>query len=610
MRVVVVLSCFLFGVACTASRDASSPAAADAPSAWDLQPVPSTFSVCADASGDYTTIQDAIDDAPSGALITVCAGTYSESLVIDGKSVALASADGVGAAVIDGGGTGRALRVENTPSPGFAMQGFVVQNGTTTYNGGGLYAHSAILVLEDNSFLDNDATGDGAGVWARSTEVRAVGNHFEGNVADSEGGGAMFDQCTGRLLANAFTDNSSGYGGGLAVTDSSGLRITANTMTENSADVHGGGLYVEGDAPIENNVISDNVAGDDGGGLYLDQGAGLVVGNTITGNEAANDGGGAYTSVSSALIAGNTFQDNVALDDAGGLRIYVGTSLIVDNLIAYNTAYDAGGGVKLSHAEGRFLRNEVVGNVTADRGGGVELDNDTTLIRDCLFSGNQAALGGGLHGMNNHSTQVIEDSSFVDNVATTYGGGLMLETDSYAVTLRQLDFSGNQAPEGAGLHALDAAVWGVNLILADNAATTFGGGLSFDGSSGMLANLVAWGNDAPIGAGLYMLNTGTVRVSNSILSENSGGAALGVSGTAPMVGFTAAWNNAGGDYLGMSDPTGADGNISADPMFVDALNHDFHLVSGSPAIDAGVPFLRDADGSVSDMGAYGGPCNW
>ncbi len=42
----------------------------------------------------------------------------------------------------------------------------------------------------------------------------------------------------------------------------------------------------------------------------------------------------------------------------------------------------------------------------------------------------------------------------------------------------------------------------------------------------------------------------------------------------------------------------------------DAPSHDFHLSAGSPAVDAGVPFLRDADGSVADMGAYGGPASW
>lgn len=44
-------------------------------------------------------------------------------------------------------------------------------------------------------------------------------------------------------------------------------------------------------------------------------------------------------------------------------------------------------------------------------------------------------------------------------------------------------------------------------------------------------------------------------------------------------------------------------NISADPLYCP----DFTLRPGSPAIDAGNPALLDADGTRSDIGAYGGP---
>ena len=53
----------------------------------------------------------------------------------------------------------------------------------------------------------------------------------------------------------------------------------------------------------------------------------------------------------------------------------------------------------------------------------------------------------------------------------------------------------------------------------------------------------------------------------------------------------------------------------ADPGFVDAspaaaVDRDLQLGSGSPAIDAGDPAILDADGSRSDLGAYGGPEAW
>lgn len=70
------------------------------------------------------------------------------------------------------------------------------------------------------------------------------------------------------------------------------------------------------------------------------------------------------------------------------------------------------------------------------------------------------------------------------------------------------------------------------------------------------------------------------------------------------------------NFAGMADPTGSDGNISAEPSYVHPFGDDYamgpqifdyHLVPGSPGIDAGPPELRDPDGSRADIGAYGGP---
>lgn len=48
-------------------------------------------------------------------------------------------------------------------------------------------------------------------------------------------------------------------------------------------------------------------------------------------------------------------------------------------------------------------------------------------------------------------------------------------------------------------------------------------------------------------------------------------------------------------------------NINKDPLFKDLTIPDLHLSPGSPCINAGSPYIKDKDGTTSDMGAYGGP---
>lgn len=102
-----------------------------------------------------------------------------------------------------------------------------------------------------------------------------------------------------------------------------------------------------------------------------------------------------------------------------------------------------------------------------------------------------------------------------------------------------------------------------------------------------------------------------------VSSVGSGGA--GVRRQAPWTGTLVnaiAWSNAGGNYTGFGagslrysngDATlaGSNGNLNADPLFVDAPAGGLGLLAGSPSIDAGDPATGlDFDGSLRDQGAY------
>ena len=64
-------------------------------------------------------------------------------------------------------------------------------------------------------------------------------------------------------------------------------------------------------------------------------------------------------------------------------------------------------------------------------------------------------------------------------------------------------------------------------------------------------------------------------------------------------------------FDGMDDPTGNNGNVSEDPKYVSTSgtpsNWDLRLSVRSDLVDLGDPSILDADGTTSDIGAYGGP---
>jgi len=67
------------------------------------------------------------------------------------------------------------------------------------------------------------------------------------------------------------------------------------------------------------------------------------------------------------------------------------------------------------------------------------------------------------------------------------------------------------------------------------------------------------------------------------------------------------WTGPETPNLSYSDIRGGwtgEGNIDADPLLVEEGNHLYHLLEGSPCIDAGDPTMQDPDSTRIDMGCY------
>jgi len=220
--------------------------------------------------------------------------------------------------------------------------------------------------------------------------------------------------------------------------------------------------------------------------------------------------------------------------------------------------------------------------------------------------------GGGmcfLDSMSEVSASVVRE-----NYADQGGGVYTDETTSLLFGTSWI--LGNTAADGGGVQADTGAIFLTNVVSAFNEATTDGGGLVIADGYTSLENVTFAGETGTAGGALLTSGSAVIAVTNSIVYGSQAGAGISVGSGGTFTGtYNDFYGNAGGNYSGVTDPTGTSGNISANPVFVaytvDASldNDDYHLGTGSPCINAGnsATAFRDADGTRNDMGAYGGP---
>ncbi len=290
------------------------------------------------------------------------------------------------------------------------------------------------------------------------------------------------------------------------------------------------------------------------------------------------------------LIAPGTYVENVLVNDkgitlegAGGgeavldagmsgspLKVINADDVTIRDLTIAYAAGDALGGVYCADSTVVIERCRIHGS-SATFGGGIFLDQSEASISECEISGNTAEqAGGGLYAW--ASKVILRDCVVKENTAKD-GGGIFLW---YSVPqIVRTVVAKNEAERGAGVFCDESAPVIVNCTITDNVATDGAGGIHCQRpapipSSPVIMNSVVWGNGEPV----------------------SGSSRMRVS------------------YCDIDDTllAGTSGNISADPLFVNADEADYQLADGSPCIDAGNPdpAYNDPDGSRCDMGAFGG----
>lgn len=221
-----------------------------------------------------------------------------------------------------------------------------------------------------------------------------------------------------------------------------------------------------------------------------------------------------------------------------------------------------------------FVDNE------ARLGGGAHLSGGAPLLLNCRFTGNWAVEGGAVF-VESGSPSFIA-CEFTGNTARTYfnwddlsyhdGYGGAVYVGAGSPSFSHCRFAGNEARVGVD-HDREAC-----------------GGAAYlrGGSAPAFASCSFAGNRAgTLGGALFLDEMALPSLSACIVAFTSGGGGLASRGFAAAdLACCDVFGNAGGDFVGLPDPTGEGGNFSANPLFCDLAALDLELAADSPCLPA------------------------
>lgn len=414
-------------------------------------------------------------------------------------------------------------------------------------------------------------------------------------------------------LVNGYTNDQ---GGAIRGEHKANISVENVNFNNNVADKGGGAIFSawENNLTVTNSQFDSNkaIAGNDERGAgaiaFLSPGNFIVRNSSFTNNQGIN--GGAINSLNGKLTIENSrFVNNSTL--AGSYA----TGQQNPDLRGYGGAVYTDRASSTNEASGsiRIVNSSFEGNKGKAEGGAAYLytgTQDSVTIESSSFKDNEVQAlaqgnggnGGGLVVMSNGLNKGlnISGSSFVNNTASSQGGGLWMM--GAPTTITNSTFSGNKTTgtdynRVGGAMTLYSDTNIVNSTIADNKAGWVGGGISApDNAKVSVKNTIFYNNTADNGTN----NWGIQQHTNRELTDNGGNIQFPPKKTSN-------WN----DY-------NATAQVKLVNPMLGALQDNgggqltYSLLPGSPAINggigAGAPSIDGrgysrADGLV-DVGAF------
>lgn len=339
MRYSILLSCFVLLLAANSSA--------------------TTYIVNPDGTGDFPTIQAAVDAVADGDVIELTDGTFTGEGNRDidylGKAITIRSESGdPERCIIDCQASWpdyhRSFFFHCGEGPGSLVEGISIRNGRAD-RGGGIYCSASSPSLADCILSHNSAhapLGSGGGMYCLNCSPTLANCTFSHNSAVwnySAGGGLYCQYSSPTLIGCTFISNSAddaGTAGGILCSDGSSPTLTRCTFAANSAAVAGGGIFWEHDSSptLTDCVFFDNSAGGGGAACCQESPAATLTRCTFYQN-SAEWGGGLACEESCPRLVNCTFSHNRGEIFAGGIFCFWSTAILENTIIAFSTEGEA-----------------------------------------------------------------------------------------------------------------------------------------------------------------------------------------------------------------------------------------------------------------------------
>ncbi|MGB7345287.1 MAG: Calx-beta domain-containing protein [Pirellulaceae bacterium] len=502
-------------------------------------------------------------------------------------------------AASEGGGLWNGIGVMTVD--GTTISGNSVAGSESDQGGGGVFNAGGMVDISDATISDNLASGGTVAALEGGQEVPAVTTAATGTAA------FQFNAVTGTFDLDLFvtglelTDTTAApeltaahihvgaagaegpvilnlLGSESFVEVDGGLRLKLNDVAlpaANVADLARGNLYfnvhssANAGGEIRGQLVLPTTMGS-GGGVLNDGGTVTITDTPIFSNIASRAGGGIEaTDGSTTTLTGVNLDNNIAgplgfatPGNGGGLHISgAGNATITGGTVNDNFAAREGGGLwnggGTMSIDGTPIGGNVAAGAAADDGGGGIFNNGGTLvvanstITDNVANGASGS-GGGVFNLDGSAT--ITDTTISGNTANRAGGGIE-DNSGTLLTLSGVQLTGNEAGDapgnGGGIHLTgDGTVRVVESLVSENFAANEGGGLwnSAAGTLEVTRSTVA-DNRSPSGAGIFNDGAaGDVSVTNSTVANNFasviGGGIASEGGAVTIESSTIAYNSA------------------------------------------------------------------